>query len=121
MDLRARSATTAGELVGSSRSGYAVTSHSSQGQTADRVLVHIDTERGGERLVNRRFAYVAISRARNDAHVYTNDRQALTRALDRDVSQRSAVEVTSAPAQAVGAAKARARGADATMSVGLSR
>ena len=25
--------------------GYAVTSHSSQGQTADRVLVHVDTER----------------------------------------------------------------------------
>ena len=28
--------------------GYAVTSHSSQGQTADRVLVHIDLERAGE-------------------------------------------------------------------------
>ena len=28
--------------------GYAVTSHSSQGQTADRVLVHIDTEQAGE-------------------------------------------------------------------------
>src|ERR1700693_303478 len=27
--------------------GYAVTSHSSQGQTADRVLIHIATERGG--------------------------------------------------------------------------
>jgi ATP-dependent exoDNAse (exonuclease V) alpha subunit len=26
--------------------GYAGTSHSSQGQTADRVLIHIDTERG---------------------------------------------------------------------------
>jgi len=25
--------------------GYAVTSHSSQGQTADRVLVHVETER----------------------------------------------------------------------------
>src|SRR5204862_4574217 len=41
--------------------GYAVTSHSSQGQTADRVLVHVDTERGGELLVNRRLAYVAVS------------------------------------------------------------
>lgn len=28
--------------------GYAVTSHSSQGQTADRVLVHVDIARGGE-------------------------------------------------------------------------
>ncbi len=26
--------------------GYALTSHSSQGQTADRVLIHFDTERG---------------------------------------------------------------------------
>ena len=29
--------------------GYAVTSHSSQGQTADRVLIHVDTELGGQR------------------------------------------------------------------------
>ena len=26
--------------------GYAATSHSSQGQTADRVLIHVDTELG---------------------------------------------------------------------------
>src|SRR5439155_1447486 len=47
--------------------GYAVTSHSSQGQTADRVLVHVDTEQAGEKLVNRRLAYVAVSRGRYDA------------------------------------------------------
>jgi ATP-dependent exoDNAse (exonuclease V) alpha subunit len=41
--------------------GYAVTSHSSQGQTADRVLVHVDTEQAREKLVNRRLAYVAVS------------------------------------------------------------
>ena len=46
--------------------GYAVTSHSSQGQTADRVLVDVDTERAGEALVNRRFAYVALSRSPYD-------------------------------------------------------
>src|SRR2546429_3256006 len=33
--------------------GYAVTSHSSQGQTADRVLVHVDTEQAGEKLVRK--------------------------------------------------------------------
>ena len=32
--------------------GCAVTSHSSQGQTADRVLVHIDTEQAGEKLIH---------------------------------------------------------------------
>jgi ATP-dependent exoDNAse (exonuclease V) alpha subunit len=52
--------------------GYAVTSHSSQGQTADRVLIHVDTEKS-ELLVNNRFAYVSVSRAQHDAQIYTND------------------------------------------------
>jgi hypothetical protein len=74
--------------------GYAVTSHSSQGQTADRVLVHIDTDRGGEQLVNRRLAYVAVSRGRYDAQIYTNDKTRLVDAVDRDTGRRSAIEVT---------------------------
>ena len=72
--------------------GYAVTSHSSQGQTADRVLIHVDTEQGGEKLVNRRLAYVAVSRARYEAQIYTNDKTALAEGLGRDVSHRSALE-----------------------------
>ena len=38
--------------------GYAVTSHSSQGQTADRVLVHVDSETAHSQLLNSRMAYV---------------------------------------------------------------
>ena len=57
--------------------GYAVTSYSSQGQTADRVLIHIDADRVRELLVNRRLAYVAVSRARYDVQIYTNDRAQL--------------------------------------------
>jgi ATP-dependent exoDNAse (exonuclease V) alpha subunit len=72
--------------------GYAVTSHSSQGQTAGRVLVHIDTERASEKLVNQRLAYVAVSRGQYDARIYTDDKVKLGRALDRDVSHRSALE-----------------------------
>jgi ATP-dependent exoDNAse (exonuclease V) alpha subunit len=72
--------------------GYAVTSHSSQGQTADRVLVHVDTEQAGEKLVNRRLAYVAVSRGRHDAQIYTNDKGHLTEQLSRDVSHRSAMK-----------------------------
>jgi ATP-dependent exoDNAse (exonuclease V) alpha subunit len=72
--------------------GYAVTSHSSQGQTADRVLIHIDTERAGEKLVNRRLAYVAVSRGRYDARVYTNDKADLANSLSRDVSRQSALQ-----------------------------
>jgi ATP-dependent exoDNAse (exonuclease V) alpha subunit len=78
--------------------GYAVTSHSSQGQTADRVLVHVDTEQAGERLVNRRLAYVAVSRGRYDAQIFTNDTAQLAEGLGRDVSRRSAIEPTR-PAQ----------------------
>lgn len=72
--------------------GYTVTSHSSQGQTADRVLVHVDTEKS-ELLVNNRFAYVSVSRAQHDAHIYTNDGSELSRSLSRESSQRTATEV----------------------------
>jgi ATP-dependent exoDNAse (exonuclease V) alpha subunit len=72
--------------------GYAVTSHSSQGQTADRVFVHVETDRASEKLVNQRLAYVAVSRGQYDAHIYTDDKVKLPRALDRDVSHRSALE-----------------------------
>jgi conjugative relaxase-like TrwC/TraI family protein len=76
--------------------GYAITSHSSQGQTADRVLVHVDTEQAGEKLVNRRLAYVAVSRGRYDAQVYTNDKTHLTEQLSRDVSHQSAMDASHA-------------------------
>ena len=49
-------------------------------------------EQGGEKLVNRRLAYVAVSRARYDAQIYTNDKSELGRDLSRDVSQRTATQ-----------------------------
>jgi len=70
--------------------GYAVTSHSSQSQTADRVLINIDTALGAKNLLNNRMAYVAVSRGAQDAQVFTNDRQQLPQALGRDVSHTSA-------------------------------
>ena len=39
--------------------GYAMPSHSSQGQTADRVLIHVDTELSAKCPLNSRMAYVA--------------------------------------------------------------
>ena len=72
--------------------GYAVTSHSSQGATADRVLVHVDTEQAREELINSRLAYVSVSRGRYDAQIYTNDAQKLGEDLSRDVSKQSAIE-----------------------------
>jgi len=70
--------------------GYAVTSHSSQGQTAERVLIHVDTEKS-ELLVNNRFAYVSVSRGQYDAEIYTDDRSELARDLSRDLTQRTAI------------------------------
>ncbi len=71
--------------------GYAVTSHSSQGATAERVLVNMDTRPHPE-LINTRFAYVSVSRASQDAQIYTNDAEQLGRKLSHDVSKTSAVE-----------------------------
>ena len=73
--------------------GYAVTSHSSQGATADRVLVHVDTEQDHKQLVNSRLAYVSVSRGRYDAQIYTNDAEKLGEVLSRDVSKQSAMEI----------------------------
>lgn len=70
--------------------GYAVTSHSSQGQTAERVLVHVDTELGAKDLLNNRMAYVAISRGAHDAQLFTDDREKLPAALGHEVSRESA-------------------------------
>jgi ATP-dependent exoDNAse (exonuclease V) alpha subunit len=72
--------------------GYAVTSHSSQGQTADRVLIHVDTELGAKDLLNSRMAYVAISRRAHDAQIFTNDATALGHALSHDVSHMPAIQ-----------------------------
>jgi len=72
--------------------GYAVTSHSSQGATADRVLVHVDTEQAHDQLVNSRLAYVSVSRGRYDAQIYTNDTDKLGEEISRDISKQSALE-----------------------------
>jgi hypothetical protein len=65
----------------------------------------LETERASEKLVNQRLAYVAVSRGQYDARIYTDDKAQLPRALDRDVSHRSALERT--PAQASGQSESR--------------
>jgi len=66
--------------------GYAVTSHSSQGLTAGRVLANIDTDSSRD-LINSRLAYVAISRASEDARVYTNNAETLGERLAFDTTK----------------------------------
>jgi conjugative relaxase-like TrwC/TraI family protein len=83
--------------------GYAVTSHSSQGLTAERVLVHADTSVHPD-LLNSRFAYVSISRASHQATLFTDDMAKLGPQLGADVSKTSALEINQASsvAQSIG-------------------
>jgi conjugative relaxase-like TrwC/TraI family protein len=83
--------------------GYAVTSHSSQGLTAERVLVHADT-RVHPDLLNSRFGYVSISRASHEATLFTDDMAKLGPQLGTDVSKTSALEINqgSSVAQGIG-------------------
>jgi ATP-dependent exoDNAse (exonuclease V) alpha subunit len=73
--------------------GYAVTSHSSQGLTQERVLANFDTGTARS-LVNTRLAYVAVSRASQDARIYTNDADSLGKRLSVDVSKTAAIEIS---------------------------
>jgi conjugative relaxase-like TrwC/TraI family protein len=72
--------------------GYAVTSHSSQGLTAERVLVHADTSVHPD-LLNSRFGYVSISRASHQATLFTDDIAKLAPQLEADISKTSALEI----------------------------
>jgi conjugative relaxase-like TrwC/TraI family protein len=64
--------------------GYAVTSHSSQGLTVDRTLLQIDTgDPKARAILGRELAYVAVSRARFNVDIFTDNAERLTGVLDR--------------------------------------
>jgi conjugative relaxase-like TrwC/TraI family protein len=70
---------------------YAMTSHSSQGMTVDRVLIHVDTTDSRVRgLVDKTLSYVATSRARYDAQIFTDDgahlRDVLSKGNRKDIA-----------------------------------
>jgi conjugative relaxase-like TrwC/TraI family protein len=72
--------------------GYAVTSHSAQGLTAERVLVHADTAVHPD-LLNTRFGYVSVSRASHEATIFTDDSAKLARQLGTEVGKSSALDM----------------------------
>ena len=74
--------------------GYAVTSYSSQGLTVDRVLLNADT-RESMQLLNDRMAYVALSRARDEALIYTDSVPQLRQTLNRAADKEMALDATS--------------------------
>lgn len=74
---------------------YAMTSHSSQGMTVDRVLIHVDTGDSRIRgLVDKTLSYVATSRARHDAHIFTDNAAQVSTALSRDNVKNTALSPT---------------------------
>jgi len=73
--------------------GYAVTSHGSQGLTAERVLIHADTSVHPD-LLSSRFGYAAVSRASHEAVIFTNDLGRLTQQLGTEVNKTSALEIS---------------------------
>jgi len=83
--------------------GYAVTSHSAQGLTAERVLIHADTAVHPD-LLNSRFGYVSVSRASHEATVITDDAAKLGGLLAAEIGKTSALEVsqTTLIAQGIG-------------------
>jgi ATP-dependent exoDNAse (exonuclease V) alpha subunit len=76
--------------------GYAVTSHSSQGMTAERVLIHADTSVHPD-LLSSRFGYVAVSRASHEATIFTDDVTRLGQQLSTEISKTSALEIQQSP------------------------
>ena len=78
--------------------GYAVTSHSAQGLTADRVLVHVDHAAHPD-LVNSRFAYVSVSRASFEAKIFTDDAARLPARLSTEIDKSAALDFSQAVAK----------------------
>jgi conjugative relaxase-like TrwC/TraI family protein len=73
--------------------GYVVTSHASQGRTVDRVLIAQSTE--SFPASSQEQAYVSISRARNQATIYTDDKVALLNAVCHSDDRLTATELLS--------------------------
>ena len=71
--------------------GYCSTTYSAQGATVETYLVNADSMRS-PRLINRAGWYVAISRPRSDVRIFTDDAQALRRAVSRDPKKAIALE-----------------------------
>ena len=71
--------------------GYVVTSHASQGTTVEKVIVAISSE--SVPATDQRTAYVAVTRGKEQALVFTDSRKELLRAFGRADQALSATEL----------------------------
>jgi len=71
--------------------GYATTVYAGQGATYDNAIVNAESYR--HNLINQKSFYVALSRARFDTHIYTDDIRELARRIgQRPGDKTSAIE-----------------------------
>jgi conjugative relaxase-like TrwC/TraI family protein len=87
------------------RHAYVQTAHAAQGQTAERVLIHADSRSAN--LVDQKMLYVALSRAKSEAIVVTDDKARLIRAIHERAGEKQTAMEVSAPE----ASKAKSLGA----------
>lgn len=72
------------------RPAWVSTIHAAQGATCDRVMTHLESFRTN---VDASIAYVAVSRAKKHAAIYTDDRQRLAAVIEgRDGAQVGAID-----------------------------
>lgn len=71
--------------------GYVTTSHASQGTTVNKVFIAIDSE--SLKATDQRTAYVAITRGKEQALIFTDDHLALLKAVQRESDGLSATEL----------------------------
>ena len=81
------------------RHGYVQTAHAAQGRTAERVMIHADS--GATNLVDQKMLYVAVSRARSSAAVYTDNRDRLVAGIKERAGEKQVALETPLPALAV--------------------
>src|SRR5579884_577060 len=74
--------------------GYVVTSHASQGVTVDKVFVGVSSD--SFPATYQRTAYVALTRGKEQAQIFTDDRKELLRAVSRLDEPLSATELAQA-------------------------
>jgi conjugative relaxase-like TrwC/TraI family protein len=71
--------------------GYVVTSHASQGITVDKVFIGMASE--SFPATNQRTAYVAVTRGKEQAQIFTDDKEELLKAISRPDDPMSATEI----------------------------
>jgi len=77
------------------RHAWVQTTHAAQGQTAERVLIHVDSR--STNLVHQKMLYVALSRAKSEAIVVTDDKAHLVSALYERAGEKQTALETGAP------------------------